>query len=111
MEEPAVYRRAIKIGTTSINLYALEAKNAIFILIYEGSVARAGTLAIAVPSYIPTSSSIIIGEKYPTTCRIFAEKLARTTGKIVILSIFGSEISEGNLAKGIIELYRECRWL
>ncbi|MBC7129738.1 hypothetical protein H5T51_00770 [Candidatus Bathyarchaeota archaeon] len=75
----------------------LETKNSCLMLLSENE-DKLGTLAVAVPSpsgfqgYV--SSSIMLGDKYAVSARMFAEYLASKKNKISLVSIYLESINE-----------------
>jgi hypothetical protein len=75
----------------------VEAKNSCLVLLSERE-DKLGTLAIAVPRskdlIWPPSSSILTGDRNTISARMFAEDLAATKGKIVLVSIYLESMDE-----------------
>src|SRR5512138_2327527 len=70
----------------------VEAKNSCLILLSENE-DKLGTLAIAVPKPkdelgFVASSSILVGNKYEISARMFAEYVATKKGKIAMVSVY-----------------------
>ncbi len=73
----------------------LELENAVVAFFFENRV-RLGTVAIAMPGIAETSvgrSSALVGAKYIMTSRALAERLAGSSGKIAMVSLF-TELDE-----------------
>jgi len=75
----------------------VEAKNSCLILL-SAQEDRLGTLAIAVPKpkdlLGPPSSSILLGDRYTITARMFAEYVAAQKEKIALVSVFVKSMDE-----------------
>jgi hypothetical protein len=75
----------------------METKNSCLILLSEKE-DKLGTLAISVPKQgdlpsLPTSS-ILLGDRYAITARMFAEYVAGKKGKIALVSIYLEKMDE-----------------
>lgn len=75
----------------------LETKNSCVILLSEKE-DKLGTLAVAVPKpqdlLGPPSSSILLGDRYAISARMFAEHLASLKRKIALVSIYLETMDE-----------------
>ena len=75
----------------------VEAKNCCLVLLSE-NVDKLGTLAIAVPKpkdlLGPVSSSVLVGDQYAISARMFAEYVASKKGKIGMVSVYLEKLSE-----------------
>jgi hypothetical protein len=75
----------------------VEAKNSCLILLSEKE-DKLGTLAIAVPKpkdlLGPVSSSILMGDKFAISARMFAEYVAAKKGKIALVSVYLEKLTE-----------------
>ncbi len=75
----------------------LEAKNSCLVLLSE-SEDKLGTLAIAVPKprdlLGPPSSSLLLGDRFAISARLFAEHLASKKKKIALVSVYLKTIDE-----------------
>ena len=75
----------------------VETKNAYIILLSEDGDSL-GTLAVSVPQKAgmlgPPLSSVLLGERNTTLARIFAERLATTLKKMVLVSVFLKTVDE-----------------
>jgi hypothetical protein len=88
----------------------METRNASLILLSEGE-DQFGTLAVAIPPEQrmvgPPLSSILLGDRNVTTARVFAERLAKTTNKIALVSVFTKTISESEAGPIFLKLVRK----
>lgn len=88
----------------------LEMRNAAIMLLSEGE-DRFGTLAVAVPQKTemlgPPLSSILLGERESMLARFLAERLAKLTGKVSLVSIFTKTIYGREAAKLYLKLFEE----
>ncbi len=75
----------------------VEAKNSCLVLLSEQE-DKLGTLAVAIPKpkdlLGPVSSSILLGDKNAVSARMFAEFVAAKKGKIALVSVYLSRVSE-----------------
>ncbi len=75
----------------------VEAKNSCLILLSEKE-DKLGTLAIAVPKpkdlLGPVSSSVLVGDKFAISARMFAEYVATKKGKIAMVSVYLERLTE-----------------
>jgi len=75
----------------------MESSNSCLILLSERE-DKLGTLAIAVPKpkdlLGPPSSSILLGERYSVSARMFAEYVAARKSKIALVSIYLEQMDE-----------------
>jgi hypothetical protein len=75
----------------------VEAKNSCLILLSEKE-DKLGTLAIAVPRpkdlLGPVSSSVLVGDKFAISARMFAEYVAAKKGKIAMVSVYLERLTE-----------------
>ncbi len=75
----------------------VEAKNSCLILLSEKE-DKLGTLAIAVPKpkdlLGPVSSSVLVGDKFAISARMFAEYVAAKKGKIAMVSVYLERLTE-----------------
>jgi hypothetical protein len=76
----------------------LETKNSCLILLSEKE-DKLGTLAIAVPKPFDTpglpSSSVLLGDRYIISARMFAEYVASMKRKIALVSMYLETVDEG----------------
>ncbi len=88
----------------------LETKNASLIFLSEGE-DQLGTLAVAIPqgqkTVGPPLSSILLGDRNVTTARALAERLARTSDKIALVSVFIRTISEAEAGPILLKLVKK----
>ncbi len=75
----------------------VEAKNSCLVLLSERE-DKLGTMAIAVPKppYLlgSVSSSLLTGDKFAITARLFAEHVAAKKGKIAVVSVYLERLTE-----------------
>jgi len=86
--------------TTFLSLH-IETENANQLFLSEGE-DRLGTLAIALPQQQklvgPPLSSILLGDRNMMIARILAERLAKNTKKMALVSVFTKTVSEQEAA-------------
>ena len=98
MERANVIKEEITEQETRFLAVYVEAKNSCLILLSENE-DKLGTLAIAVPKPkdelgFVASSSILAGNKYEISARMFAEYVATKKGKIAMVSVYLNKLSE-----------------
>ncbi|MFB3888601.1 MAG: hypothetical protein ACE14S_03855 [Candidatus Bathyarchaeia archaeon] len=75
----------------------VEATNSCLVLLSEKE-DKLGTLAIAVPKprelLGPVSSSVLVGDKFAISARMFAEHVASKKGKIALVSVYLERLTE-----------------
>jgi predicted RNA-binding protein (virulence factor B family) len=75
----------------------VEAKNSCMVMLSEKE-DKLGTLAIAVPKPKDTlgvaTSSVLLGDKYVISARMFAEYVAAKKGKIALVSVYLDKLDE-----------------
>jgi len=75
----------------------MEMTNSCLVLLSERE-DKLGTLAVAVPRpkdmLGPSTSSILVGDKYSISARMFAEHIATMKGKIALVSIYLEKMDE-----------------
>jgi len=75
----------------------VEAKNSCLVLLSERE-DKLGTMAIAVPKprdlIGPVSSSLLVGDKFAISARLFAEHVAAMKGKIAVVSVYLERLTE-----------------
>jgi hypothetical protein len=103
-----MYEDEIQEGDRHFLAIYLETKNACMVLLSEGE-DQMGTLAVAIPSLshetTPYLSSVLMGDRYITTARMFAERLAAKINKIGLVSIYLKTISEGEAVPILLRLF------
>jgi hypothetical protein len=91
-----VQEKIIERDMPFLSIY-LETKNASLVFLSEGE-DQLGTLAVAIPQAQkmvgPPLSSILLGDRNTMITRILAERLAETTKKIALVSVFSKTVSE-----------------
>jgi hypothetical protein len=109
MERAKVVKEEITDQSKHFLAVYVEAKNSCLILLSENE-DKLGTLAIAVPKpkdlLIPPSSSVLLGDKYAISARMFAEYVAQRKGKIALVSIYletAGEIDAQAIFKKLIQ--------
>jgi len=85
----------------------LAMKNASLIFLSEGE-DRFGTLAVAMPPtggrLGPPLSSVLLGDRNIMLARILAERLAKETGRLALVSVFVQTFSEGEVGPILVKL-------
>jgi hypothetical protein len=75
----------------------MEMTNSCLVLLSERE-DKLGTLAVAVPrpkdTLGPSTSSILVGDRYSISARMFAEHIATMKGKIALVSIYLEKMDE-----------------
>ena len=75
----------------------MEMTNSCLVLLSERE-DKLGTLAVAVPRpkdlLVPPTSSILVGDRYSISARMFAEHVAAIKGKIALVSIYLEKMDE-----------------
>jgi len=75
----------------------MEMTNSCLVLLSERE-DKLGTLAVAVPRpkdmLGPSTSSILVGDRYSISARMFAEQIATMKGKIALVSIYLEKMDE-----------------
>jgi len=75
----------------------MEMTNSCLVLLSERE-DKLGTLAVAVPRpkdlLVPPTSSILVGDRYSISARMFAEHVAAMKGKIALVSIYLEKMDE-----------------
>ena len=88
----------------------VDTRNASLLLLSEEE-DRLGTLAVAVPQEQkmvgPPLSSILLGDRNVTTARVLAERIAKTTGRIALVSVFTKTVSESEAGPIFLKLVRK----
>jgi hypothetical protein len=109
MERAKVVKEEITDQSKHFLAVYVEAKNSCLILLSENE-DKLGTLAIAVPKpkdlLSPPSSSVLLGDKYAISARMFAEYVAQRKGKIALVSIYletAGEIDAQAIFKKLIQ--------
>ena len=97
MERAKVTKEELLEQDTRFLAVYVEAKNSIMIMLSEKE-DKLGTLAIAVPKprdMIGTvTSSVLLGDKYVISARMFAEYVASKKGKIALVSVYLDKLDE-----------------
>jgi len=85
----------------------LAMKNASLIFLSEGE-DRLGTLAVAMPPtggmLGPPLSSVLLGDRNVMLARILAERLAKETSRLALVSVFVQNFSEGEVGPILVKL-------
>ena len=88
----------------------METRNASLILLSEGE-DQLGTLVVAIPQEQrmvgPPLSSILLGDRNITIARVLAERIAKTTNKIALVSVFTKTVSESEAGPILLKLVRK----
>jgi hypothetical protein len=90
---------------------SIETKNAILVLISEDE-DQFGTVAASVPSLDPMQiktslSSILLGYRNSTVARMLAERLAKKSGKIGLVSVYLKNVSEIEATPTITKIFEK----
>ena len=97
MERATIFKDELVEQNTRFLAVYMETKNSCLLLLSEKE-DKLGTLAISVPKQgdlpsLPTSS-ILLGDRYAITARMFAEYVAGKKGKIALVSIYLEKMDE-----------------
>jgi len=97
MERATIFKDELIERNTRFLAVYMETKNSCLLLLSEKE-DKLGTLAISVPKQgdlpsLPTSS-ILLGDRYAITARMFAEYVAGKKGKIALVSIYLEKMDE-----------------
>jgi len=97
MERATIFKDELIERNTRFLAVYMETKNSCLLLLSEKE-DKLGTLAISVPKQgdlpsLPTSS-ILLGDRYAITARMFAEYVAGKIGKIALVSIYLEKMDE-----------------
>lgn len=107
MSRAQVVQKAIVENETTFLALLLETKNASLALLSEGE-DQLGTLAVALPQAPrmigPPLSSILLGDRNTTTARILAERMARRTQKLALVSVFTQAVTEREAGRIFLKL-------
>ncbi len=102
-----------ELSEKNLHFFALsiETKNAILVLISEDE-DQFGTVAASVPSLDPMQiktslSSILLGYRNSTVARMLAERLAKKSGKIGLVSVYLQNVSEVEATPTIIKIFEK----
>jgi hypothetical protein len=97
MERARIARNEVVDHDKRFLTVCVEAQNSWFVLLSERE-DKLGTLAIAVPKPENTMgvppSSIVVGDRYTVSARMFAEGLAELKKKIALLSVYLESVEE-----------------
>ncbi|MCK4498006.1 hypothetical protein KAH85_04500 [Candidatus Bathyarchaeota archaeon] len=90
---------------------SIETKNAILVLISEDE-DQFGTVAASVPAIDPIRikpplSSVLLGHRNSTVARMLAERLAKKSGKIGLVSVYLKNISEIEASPTITKIFEK----
>jgi len=110
MSRAKVAQEEMKEGDKSFLALYLEMENAGLALLSEGQ-DRLGTLAVAIPQAQkmmgPPLSSILLGDRNVMTARLLAERLAKETNKIALVSVFVKSIGEREAGPILLRLFEK----
>jgi len=85
-------------------------KNASLIFLSEGE-DHLGTLAVAMPQMEgrlgPPLSSVLLGDRNVMLARILAERLAKETSRLALVSVFVQTFSEGEAGPILVKLFEK----
>ena len=97
MERAKVTKEELHEKDTRFLAVYVEAKNSCMIMLSEKE-DKLGTLAIAVPKpkdmLGAATSSVLLGDKYVISARMFAEYVASKKGKIALVSVYLDKLDE-----------------
>ena len=97
MERANVTKEELLEKDTRFLAVYVEAKNSCMVMLSEKE-DKLGTLAIAVPKPKDTlgvaTSSVLLGDKYVISARMFAEYVAAKKGKIALVSVYLDKLDE-----------------
>jgi hypothetical protein len=97
MERAKVVRGEIVENDQHLLAVYMEMTNSCLVLLSERE-DKLGTLAVAVPRpkdmLGPPTSSILVGDRYSISARMFAEHVAAMKGKIALVSIYLEKMDE-----------------
>ena len=115
MERANVIKEEITEQETRFLAVYVEAKNSCLVLLSENE-DKLGTLAIAVPKPkdelgFVASSSILVGNKYEISARMFAEYVATKKGKIAMVSVYLNKLSEMDAQCYFKKLIEKVLWV
>jgi len=86
-----ITREEVKEGDSTYSAVLIETSNAYIVLLSQGE-ENLGTLAVSLPQKPgmvgPPLSSLLLGERSATLARLLAERLARSLGRMVLVSVF-----------------------
>ncbi|MEM2936314.1 MAG: proteasome assembly chaperone 4 family protein [Candidatus Bathyarchaeia archaeon] len=107
MSQVKVLREKMKEKDTIFMSTYLIMRNASLIFLSEEE-DRLGTLAVAMPQtggrLGPPLSSVLLGERNVMLARILAERLAKETGKLALVSVFVQTFIEGEVGPILVKL-------
>lgn len=110
MQRAKVVKEELKENGKLFLALHLETRNADFILVSEGE-DRLGTLAVALPQAQgmlgPPLSSILLGERNTIIARLLAERLAKRTEKIALVSVFAKMLTEKEASSVFLKLFEK----
>lgn len=83
---------------TKFHATLVELGNSYIILLSEGEAENLGTLSVSLPTKVGTSrvplSSVLLGDRSTILARLIAERVAATTNRIALVSVFIKTFSE-----------------
>ncbi len=105
-----VKEEVVERGIRFLAIY-LETKNSVLVLLSEGE-DQLGTLAASVPPSAdirvqPSLSSVLLGDRYTTTARMLAERLATRAGKIGLVSVYLKTMGETEANPILVRLFEK----
>jgi len=107
LSQMKVLREKMEERDTVFTSTYLVMKNASLIFLSEGE-DRLGTLAVAMPQMEgrlgPPLSSVLLGDRNVMLARILAERLAKETSRLALVSVFVQTFSEGEVGPILVKL-------
>ena len=110
MKRTKIYSEEVKEGDKKFSLTLFEVENATLAFFNEDDVMRMGTLSVAMPSIEgepPIISSILLGDKNTATTRILAEMLAKSYGKMALVSTSIRTVDEAEAGLVLMKLTKK----
>jgi len=110
LSQAKVLRERLEERDTVFTSTYLVMKNASLMFLSEGE-DRLGTLAVAMPQMGgrlgPPLSSVLLGDRNAMLARILAERLAKETGRLALVSVFVQTFSEGEVGPILVKLFEK----
>ena len=106
MERAKVTKEELQQQDTRFLAVYVESKNSCMVMLSE-NVDKLGTLAIAVPkltSVGTVTSSVLLGDRYVISSRMFAEYVASKKGKIALVSVYLEKVGEAQAQEFFMHL-------
>ncbi len=107
MSQAKIIREEAKVADRVLSAVLLDMKNCCIVFLSEGEESL-GTLAVALPQQPgmlgPPLSSTLLGERNINLSRLLAERLAHSTKKMVLVSVFVRTMDEREAGRAFLEL-------